>query len=1497
MLSSSANSPTYGTSVRFSAKVSSRHGIPTGSVDFLDGIRSLGIVPLNSSGSASITLTSLARGKHVILAKFIPNKSSFMPSISKILVIKVVIPSSTSLMTSAPQSILWAPVTFTASVQSPAGAPTGTVTFNDGPNSIGQATLDATGAATLTTSNLATGNHTLQAVFTPSSRLIAGSASSPLTQQIIPGKTTVPTDNVNGQTPGLVAGQFAVSPDGAGVYTYPIWTPAGRRGIQPNLALVYNSQNSNSNGPIGVGWAISGLSSITRCKRDIARDGQNAAIQFSSNEKFCLDGQRLVAFDPTQNPPTNAAYGQLGTQYRTEEDRFIRIINGPTDAMGPVSFEVDYKDGRRLFYGLTSDSRLEGFLSNGGRQVRLTWALNEIRDVFGNNLTIEYGGTVNGSVDCVGVPNSANVLLPCAIHYTGAVDPLTGNPDKNFPPQRTVTFDYEDRCNASITPICDTLPVYIAGLEVNNTVRLHNISLSAPNPSAASLVRTYEFAYQASSSTGRTLLSSISECDANQARRRKPRQGQVCQTPTTFSYSAESPTTFWDFDTGIHDSSASGGVTSPLRGYDRLGKLLIADLNGDGCDDVIFPGINTGAVDTVNYLLSACYDATTAEGIPYPTPTPGNMYQLIPSLFDNSSLTSAVFTQPVTYYSDSPQQCEFGQQTCTYNQLLSIDLHLDGRSDLLNYQVKESRCDKAWCQSYAVNAFLDTSAPPSAWNPQNLNRLFQGDTVPTLAGSSTPGSWITAWKARALFFHSIYVGDLTGNGFPDLVYLTPNGWFYQLNRGRSATQNCVHGDPSDACLFLEPEAPFPSAPIPTEDVINVFVADVLGEGNMRLILRDKNDSHTYVAYGLNYGQTPFNLGLEAGEFLSKTIQDPTDLASQDFLLDFNGDGLPSVVSVPYSNPDPSYPYSFIRLAINTGNGFQARQGAATSGQITIDATFEAVTLNYDGDGTQGLVLPVKPFSIPPNCPTLDGIPDLQVLEVFHRAFVPWQIGLLTPLNDQNGCPIPHGSGLVALDAKGGGLGDFAQVLQGALHVYIRQGQKPDLLQAINDRGAQTTVTYAPITSKSVYHTTVAPGVANPINGTSIPPVYAPTSVANRGVWVVKSYSYVRAVSGSKTDVSTFTYSYADGRQDLHGRGWLGFGSVTVTDKQSGAVTTTTYDNSTMWGSFYPYAGRPQEVDTLTTLPDSGLLHERLVQTSYCPPPGNPQQNCPPQEGTPQDGLIVVQPHVVTEKVIEAQAPTLTVNLVIAPSGDPGRADLLVDGSTTAANVGNGGTTGALPISLGQHSVGARIAAGTDPSLYSIDAAGGDCQPDGSVVIGPTDHKLCTLSIGRKEAVNCFVFDKGPSNEAGPSNQIYISGRNQDNNSACIPDQGKLGICRKMFGKCVTAQSGTSVYFKLFDDGYQNIVGGSDTMNMAPGPSGQGHQDACIANDVCRKWFGRGFTADGRTITCSVNDDSGNSAGPSDAIFIPDPNPSAGAACIPGVTSPTCYRWFGRCQAQ
>src|SRR6266702_113419 len=95
---------------------------------------------------------------------------------------------------------------------------------------------------------------------------------------------------------GFTPGSFQVSESGAATYTIPIQVPPGIAGMEPKLALTYNSQGGN--GLLGTGWSLGGLMTIHRCGRTLVQDGNNAATSYNADDRYCLDGQRLVMISP-----------------------------------------------------------------------------------------------------------------------------------------------------------------------------------------------------------------------------------------------------------------------------------------------------------------------------------------------------------------------------------------------------------------------------------------------------------------------------------------------------------------------------------------------------------------------------------------------------------------------------------------------------------------------------------------------------------------------------------------------------------------------------------------------------------------------------------------------------------------------------------------------------------------------------------------------------------------------------------------------------------------------------------------------------------------------------------------------------------------------------------------------------------------------------------------------------------------------------------------------
>src|SRR5688572_2474563 len=82
-------------------------------------------------------------------------------------------------------------------------------------------------------------------------------------------------------------GHFSVNHNGAAEYDVPLWTPAARRGFGPKISLHYNS--GAGNGLAGVGWSVTGFSSIMACGKTFAADAKTAHPDFGApQDRWCL---------------------------------------------------------------------------------------------------------------------------------------------------------------------------------------------------------------------------------------------------------------------------------------------------------------------------------------------------------------------------------------------------------------------------------------------------------------------------------------------------------------------------------------------------------------------------------------------------------------------------------------------------------------------------------------------------------------------------------------------------------------------------------------------------------------------------------------------------------------------------------------------------------------------------------------------------------------------------------------------------------------------------------------------------------------------------------------------------------------------------------------------------------------------------------------------------------------------------------------------------------
>lgn len=281
---------------------------------------------------------------------------------------------------------------------------------------------------------------------------------------------------VSGNPTGETKGVFAVSEKGSATYSLELKVPAGTNGMQPNLSLVYDSTGQNSY--LGQGWNISGLSAISRCPATAAQDSLIDPVDFDSNDKFCLDGQRLVA--------VSGVYGANNTEYRTENEIFAKIVSIGTAGSGPSSFQVSMKNGLKYVYNQQ--------IAHDNGSI-LIWKLSSITDRFGNYFSFQYANNIS---------NGEN--YPTQILYSG-----------NYPtinPYNSVDFEYEPRP--------DVVQNFMSGKKMEITQRLKKVKMYVDSQ----LAWEYRITYQQGGSSNRSQLNSITQCDAN----------NICLQPVQFTW-------------------------------------------------------------------------------------------------------------------------------------------------------------------------------------------------------------------------------------------------------------------------------------------------------------------------------------------------------------------------------------------------------------------------------------------------------------------------------------------------------------------------------------------------------------------------------------------------------------------------------------------------------------------------------------------------------------------------------------------------------------------------------------------------------------------------------------------------------------------------------------------------------------------------------------------------------------------------------------------------
>ncbi|WP_437646447.1 SpvB/TcaC N-terminal domain-containing protein [Sorangium sp. So ce362] len=196
-----------------------------------------------------------------------------------------------------------------------------------------------------------------------------------------PGARSFDPSSIKGLALGSpLAGVTLIAPpeassSGSAHLSHAIEVPPGRNGLQPALAIRYDSEHRN--GWLGVGWDLR----LSRVEIDTRFGVPTYATE---EERYALDGSELV--------PVGGASSESQVYRQRVEGRFARIVRHGT---GPDSYfwEVTDKSGTTYVYGRSATARLDDPDPGRPRNV-FRWYLEEVRDPFGNQMFFHYAHRV-----------------------------------------------------------------------------------------------------------------------------------------------------------------------------------------------------------------------------------------------------------------------------------------------------------------------------------------------------------------------------------------------------------------------------------------------------------------------------------------------------------------------------------------------------------------------------------------------------------------------------------------------------------------------------------------------------------------------------------------------------------------------------------------------------------------------------------------------------------------------------------------------------------------------------------------------------------------------------------------------------------------------------------------------------------------------------------------------------------------------------------------------
>ncbi|MET7552359.1 FG-GAP-like repeat-containing protein, partial [Streptomyces sp. NPDC005500] len=753
---------------------------------------------------------------------------------------------------------------------------------------------------------------------------------------------------------------MSVGDDGEARYEVPFELAAGRGGFTPKLGLSYSSDTRD--GLLGVGFGLSGLSQISRCARTVAEDGVALGPQLESDDRLCLNGQKLVA--------VSGAYGADGTEYRTQPDSHVRVrsfrpAGTPASVQGPASFTVWTADGAVQQYG-TDGTASQTYNWRSEKSAYVAWAIAHSVDRSGNTIDYKYNKRV--------VPGSEIEVerWPTAVEYGhGTTD-------------RMVQFTYQDRP--------DPRYGFLYGKPREGLRRLTSVLNMVKTDSGWRRVRSYGMTYNNFGASAASKLASLTECGAADA---------DCKRPTTFSWTSGIP--------GFSSSQTQSTPGQTLVPSARDSQLITADFNGDGRSDLAWPEAGkwkysyaqpAGNVYQTTKDGDFNGEGTKATAFPFDydldgrtdlMPRERQVHTWRPVLSrDGETVKRAATTFTGAFNQDL--QGDAGPTGA-----LTGDFDGDGYQDLLEYKKSSTDATKfEWNYRHrtgTVNAQIDAAEPfdDMAFSPPKaLDWAAIKDKGPDRVGVvDVNGDGRDEVAIRLTNGWSVYdvvipgppidlpwgnadakFADLNGDGLQDAVIngsgANQNQLYYSLNTGAGAGTTSTFSEPMGVSL-------------PSDAFDAIEVADYDGDGRQDLLVPRlgggvSTGGPKYVGMDVvrvtgfgAAGKPVFGKSVTSVNFAARSADSLLKQGTR--VVDVDGNGLDDVVVVDRPDPEFSGPVSlkvFMHRTDGLGAGdkqdllWKVREGSQASfgavGDLAPTVTFKYAPLSDSSVYTPGVCL-------------------------------------------------------------------------------------------------------------------------------------------------------------------------------------------------------------------------------------------------------------------------------------------------------------------------------------------------------------------------------------------------------------------------------------------------------------------------------------------------------------------------------------------------------------